>query len=60
MMLLGAIIFAAPGVILGGQLGPMIARRLNARALRLYVATIGLLVGLLMPGRFLVATDFIR
>jgi uncharacterized protein len=60
LTLLGAIIFAAPGVILGGQLGPVIARRLNARALRLYVAIILLLVGLLMLVRFLATAGFIR
>jgi uncharacterized membrane protein YfcA len=59
-VLLGAIIFAAPGVILGGQLGPAIARRLNARALRLYVAIILLLVGLLMLLRLLATAGFIR
>jgi uncharacterized protein len=33
-MLLRAMAFAAPGVILGGQLGPMLARRFNARTLQ--------------------------
>jgi uncharacterized protein len=53
MTLLGALLFAGPGVVLGGQLGPMMARRLNVRALRWYVAIILLLVGLLMLVRFL-------
>jgi uncharacterized protein len=60
MTLLGAIIFATPGVILGGQLGPVIVRRLSARVLRLYVAIILLLVGLLMLVRFLATAGFIR
>jgi uncharacterized membrane protein YfcA len=51
--LLGAILFAAPGVVLGGHLGPMLARRLNMRGLRWYVAMILLLVGALMLVRFL-------
>jgi hypothetical protein len=50
--LLGAMLFAGPGVILGGQLGPMVVRRLNVRALRWYVATLLLLVGLLVLVRF--------
>jgi uncharacterized membrane protein YfcA len=58
--LLGAMLFAGPGVILGGQLGPMVARRLDVRALRWYVATILLLVGLLMLVRFLALVAFSR
>jgi uncharacterized protein len=50
--LLGAMLFAGPGVILGGQLGPTMARHLNARTLRWYVASILLLVGILMLVRF--------
>jgi uncharacterized protein len=46
-ILLRAMLFAGPGVILGGQLGPMVARRLDVRALRWYVAIILLLVGIL-------------
>jgi uncharacterized membrane protein YfcA len=56
--LLSAMAFAAPGVILGGQLGPMIARRFNARSLQLYVAVLLLLVGALMLVRFLAMTGF--
>jgi hypothetical protein len=57
--LLGAIAFAGPGVILGGQLGPMLARHLNARALRLYVAILLLLVGVLMLVRFSITAGFL-
>jgi uncharacterized membrane protein YfcA len=56
--LLGAMAFAAPGVILGGQLGPMIVRRFNARTLQLYVAVLLMLVGALMLTRFLAMTRF--
>jgi len=56
--LLRAMVFAAPGVILGGQLGPMIARRFNARTLQLYVAVLLLLVGALMLVRFLAMAGF--
>jgi uncharacterized membrane protein YfcA len=49
---LGAMLFAGPGVILGGQLGPVVARRLRVRTLRWYVAVILLLVGVLMLVRF--------
>jgi hypothetical protein len=58
--LLGALLFAGPGVILGGQLGPMVARRLNVRVLRWYVAIILLVVGILMLVRFLALVAFDR
>jgi uncharacterized membrane protein YfcA len=58
--LLGAMLFVGPGVVLGGQLGPMMARRLDARALRWYVAIILVLVGLLMLVRFLALVVFTR
>jgi uncharacterized protein len=57
--LLGAMVFAGPGVLLGGQLGPMMARRLNRHTLRWYVAVVLLLVGLLMLGRFAALVVFI-
>jgi uncharacterized membrane protein YfcA len=50
---LSAMAFAAPGVILGGQLGPMLARRFKSRALQRYVAALLILVALLMLTRFL-------
>jgi uncharacterized membrane protein YfcA len=56
--LLGAMAFAGPGVILGGQLGPVMARGLNVRGLRWYVAIILLLVSLLMLMRFLALSGF--
>jgi uncharacterized membrane protein YfcA len=46
-------------VILGGQLGPRIARQPNARALRLYVAVLLLLVGVLMLVRFAITAGFL-
>ncbi len=58
-MLLRAMAFAAPGVILGGQVGPMIAQRLNARTLQLYVAVLLMMVGALMMTRFLAMTGFL-
>ncbi len=42
--LLGMLSFAAPGVILGGQLGPRVAQRLPRVVLRRYVAGLLLLV----------------
>jgi uncharacterized membrane protein YfcA len=58
--LLGAMLFAGPGVILGGQLGPMVARRLPVRTLRWYVAVILLLVGTLMLVRVATLVVFTR
>jgi uncharacterized membrane protein YfcA len=45
---------------LGGQLGPMMARHLDARTLRWYVAIILLLVGILMLVRFLALVAYDR
>jgi uncharacterized membrane protein YfcA len=59
-LLLGAMLFAGPGVVLGGQLGPMVARRLNAHTLRWYMAAILLLVGILMLVRFAALVVFTR
>lgn len=56
--LLGAMLFAGPGVVLGGQLGPLMTRGLNARRLRWYVAIILLLVSGLMLTRFLALGGF--
>ena len=47
------IVFAAPGVILGGQLGPRLAQRLPRRLLRLYVGALLILVGSLITARAL-------
>ena len=58
--LLGAMLFAGPGVILGGQLGPMVARRLRVRIWRWYGAVILLLVGTLMLVRFAILVVFTR
>jgi uncharacterized membrane protein YfcA len=56
--LLGAMLFAGPGVVLGGQLGPMVARRLHVHALHWYVALVLLLVGILLLVRFLALVAF--
>jgi uncharacterized membrane protein YfcA len=58
--LLGAMVFAGPGVLLGGQLGPMVAQRLPVHTLRWYVAAILLLVGTLMLVRFAALVVFTR
>lgn len=58
--LLGALLFAGPGVLLGGQLGPMMARHLDACALRWYAAILLLLVSLLMLLRFTALVAFNR
>ncbi len=58
--LLGAMVFAGPGVILGGQLGSMVARRLNVRTLHWYAAVIRLLVGILILVHFAALVVFTR
>jgi uncharacterized membrane protein YfcA len=57
--LLSALAFAAPGVMLGGQLGPLLARRFNARTLQVYVAILLILVGVLMMTHGLAMTRFL-
>jgi uncharacterized membrane protein YfcA len=57
--LLSALAFAAPGVILGGQLGPLLARRFTARTLQVYVAILLILVGVLMMTHALAMTRFL-
>lgn len=47
----GMLAFAAPGVLIGGQLGPRLARRLPARLLRPYVGALLILVGALVATR---------
>lgn len=46
------IVFAVPGVVVGGQLGPRLARRLSPRAVRPYVGVILLVVALLVATRW--------
>jgi uncharacterized membrane protein YfcA len=53
-VLLNAMLFAGPGVILGGQLGPRLARHFDARTLRRYMAIALWLVGVLLLVRFVV------
>lgn len=51
--ILGMIAFAAPGVVVGGQLGPRLARRLSRRHLRLWVGVLLTIVGVLVGYRAL-------
>jgi uncharacterized membrane protein YfcA len=56
--LFSALAFAVPGVMLGGQLGPLLARRFTARTLQVYVAVLLILVGVLMMTHVLDMTRF--
>jgi uncharacterized membrane protein YfcA len=58
--LLRALAFAAPGVIVGGQLGPMLARRFKAPTLQRYVAILLMLAGILMLTRFVAMRGLLR
>jgi uncharacterized membrane protein YfcA len=51
---------AGPGVMLGGRLSPMVARRLRVRTLRWCVAATLLLVGVLMLVRSAAPRVFTR
>ncbi len=46
--ILGVMVFVAPAVIVGGQIGPRIARRLEPRAMRFYAALLLSVIGVLM------------
>lgn len=50
--LLGVLLFVVPTVVLGGQLGPMLARWVEARTMRIYAATLLVVVGAVMIVRF--------
>ena len=49
--ILRMLVFAGPGVIIGGQLGPRLAHRLPRRYLRLWVGVLLLVVGGLIAYR---------
>lgn len=51
-LILSMFVYVIPGVLLGGQLGPVIAKKLNLKAMRIYVSVLLLLVGTLMFVRF--------
>ncbi|HXW98324.1 MAG TPA: sulfite exporter TauE/SafE family protein, partial [Methanomicrobiales archaeon] len=41
-------IWVAPGVVVGGQLGPFLAKRLSARGIRVYVGVLMVFIGILI------------
>jgi len=47
-LILAIMLWVAPGVIIGGQLGPAVARKLSARGIRLYVGMLLVFVGWLI------------
>lgn len=49
--LAGMVVFAAPGVVIGGQLGPRLARRIPEAAVRPYLGTLLVLVAALVATR---------
>ncbi|RMI06558.1 MAG: sulfite exporter TauE/SafE family protein [Calditrichaeota bacterium] len=49
--ILGVLMWVAPGVVAGGQFGPVVARKLSRTHLNLYVAMLLILVGVLMMVR---------
>jgi len=46
--ILAIMLWVAPGVIIGGQLGPAVARKLSPRGIRFYVGILLVLVGWLI------------
>jgi len=45
-------VYVIPGVILGGQLGPVLAGKLNLKLLKIYVSVLMIIIGILMFLRF--------
>jgi uncharacterized membrane protein YfcA len=50
-MIVSLMIWVAPGVIIGGQIGPSIARRFSERGIRIYVGILLIIISLLIYGR---------
>ena len=59
-LLSSILIFVVPGVIAGGQIGPMIAKRLRAKTLQTYVSFVLFLVGFLIILRAYQEDDYTR
>jgi uncharacterized membrane protein YfcA len=51
--ILSIMIWVAPGVVIGGQLGPMLASKLSIKGMKAYVGVVLILVGLLILVRFI-------
>jgi len=51
-LILGMLLYAAPGVLIGGQVGPRVAKYLNLKQMRIYVSVLLVIVGVLMLFRF--------
>ncbi len=49
--ILGILVFVAPAVIVGGQLGPIVARRINRRTMSIYASLLLMTSGILMITR---------
>lgn len=47
-LIFAVMLWVAPGVIIGGQLGPVVARKLSERGMRFYVGILLVFVGLLI------------
>lgn len=53
--ILGLMVFVVPAVLVGGQIGPTVAWRLDRRAMSIYAGSLLVAIGILMLGRILVA-----
>jgi len=42
------LIYVIPGVLLGGQIGPIIAKKLNLKSMKIYVSLLLVIIGVLM------------
>ena len=56
-MVLSLVIFTAPGVIIGGQLGPMVSSRISQHTLELALAILFIIVAALMLGEVLLRSS---
>lgn len=51
-LVISIMIWVAPGVIIGGQIGPDVAKKLSKRGIRIYVGILLIFVGILINLRF--------
>lgn len=51
-VLISILIYVIPGVLIGSQIGPIVAKRLNLKSMKAYVSLLLIVIGILMLIRF--------
>ncbi len=47
-LIISMLLYVIPGVIIGGQIGPKIAKKLNIKSLKIYISILLIVIGILM------------